>query len=47
MTFVIDCWKERIEKVNFLQYLINGVSIGAVYAIIALGYTMFTALQRC
>ncbi len=25
---------------NFLQYLINGISIGSVYAIIALGYTM-------
>ena len=25
---------------NFLSYLINGISLGSVYAIIALGYTM-------
>ena len=25
---------------GFLQYFINGISIGSVYAIIALGYTM-------
>ena len=24
----------------FLQYLINGIYIGAIYAVIALGYTM-------
>ncbi len=46
MAFVIDCWKERIETVNFLQYLINGVSIGAVYAIIALGYTMVYGIAK-
>ena len=27
---------------NFLSYLINGISLGSVYAIIALGYTMVT-----
>jgi len=32
--------------VNFLQYLINGVSIGAVYAIIALGYTMVYGIAK-
>ena len=31
---------------NFLQYLINGISIGAVYAIIALGYTMVYGIAR-
>ena len=31
---------------NFLQYLINGVSIGAVYAIIALGYTMVYGIAK-
>ena len=25
---------------NILQYCINGISIGSIYAIIALGYTM-------
>ena len=30
---------------DFLQYSINGISIGAVYAIIALGYTMVYDLQ--
>ena len=38
---------EREEiTVNFLQYLINGVSIGAVYAIIALGYTMVYGIAK-
>ena len=32
---------------KIIQYLINGISIGSVYAIIALGYTMSTALPRC
>jgi len=32
--------------VSFLQYLINGVSIGAVYAIIALGYTMVYGIAK-
>ena len=31
---------------NLLQYLINGISIGAVYAIIALGYTMVYGIAR-
>ncbi len=30
----------------FLQYLINGISIGAVYAIIALGYTMVYGIAK-
>ena len=33
-------------KVSFLQYLINGISIGAVYAIIALGYTMVYGIAK-
>lgn len=32
---------------SFLNYLISGISLGSVYAIIALGYTMVYALQRC
>jgi len=31
---------------GFLQYLINGISIGAVYAIIALGYTMVYGIAK-
>ena len=31
---------------SFLQYFINGVSIGAVYAIIALGYTMVYGIAK-
>ena len=31
---------------NILQYLINGVSIGSVYAIIALGYTMVYGIAK-
>ena len=29
-----------------LQHLINGISIGAVYAIIALGYTMVYGIAK-
>ena len=29
---------------SFLSYLINGISLGSVYAIIALGYTMVISL---
>ena len=31
---------------NYLQYLINGISIGSVYAIIALGYTMVYGIAK-
>ena len=31
---------------NILQYLINGISIGSVYAIIALGYTMVYGIAK-
>ena len=31
---------------SFLQYLINGISIGSVYAIIALGYTMVYGIAK-
>ena len=31
---------------SFLQYVINGLSIGAVYAIIALGYTMVYGIAK-
>ena len=31
----------------FIQYLVNGLSMGSVYAIIALGYTMVYGIARC
>lgn len=31
---------------NFLSYLINGISLGGVYAIIALGYTMVYGIAK-
>ena len=31
---------------NFLTYLINGISLGSVYAIIALGYTMVYGIAK-
>ena len=35
-----------IEKMSFLNYLINGLSLGSVYAIIALGYTMVYGIAK-
>ena len=33
---------------GFINYLINGISLGSVYAIIALGYTMvYGELPKC
>ena len=31
---------------NFLSYLISGVSLGSVYALIALGYTMVYGIAK-
>ena len=31
---------------EFLQYLISGISLGSVYAIIALGYTMVYGIAK-
>ena len=31
---------------EFLSYLINGISLGSVYAIIALGYTMVYGIAK-
>ncbi len=38
--------EREVIRVSFLQYLINGVSIGSVYAIIALGYTMVYGIAK-
>ena len=31
---------------EFLSYLINGISLGSIYAIIALGYTMVYGIAK-
>ena len=31
---------------KFLSYLVNGISLGSVYAIIALGYTMVYGIAK-
>lgn len=37
---LIQFKKEVIKMRQFLQQLINGLSLGSIYALIALGYTM-------
>ena len=32
---------------SFLNHLINGISLGSIYAIIALGYTMVYGIAKC
>ena len=32
--------ENRRKNMSFVSYLINGLSLGSVYALIALGYTM-------
>lgn len=32
---------------EFISYLINGISLGSVYALIALGYTMVYGIAKC
>ena len=32
--------------ISFLRFLINGISLGSVYAIIALGYTMVYGIAK-
>lgn len=34
------------DKMGFISYLINGISLGSVYAIIALGYTMVYGIAK-
>ena len=35
-----------IPQCNFYPYLINGISLGSVYALIALGYTMVYGIAK-
>jgi len=44
--FVISCREREENTLDVLQYMINGISIGAVYAIIALGYTMVYGIAK-
>ena len=44
--FVIYCQESEETVLSFIQSLINGISIGAVYAIIALGYTMVYGIAK-
>lgn len=44
-----DCWANTMTEgcaMSFLSYLINGISLGSVYAIIALGYTMVYGIAK-
>ena len=38
--------KEVFFGMEFLSYLISGISLGSVYAIIALGYTMVYGIAK-
>lgn len=37
---------KRLQTMSFISYLINGISLGSVYAIIALGYTMVYGIAK-
>ena len=38
--------RQRGQRMSFISYLINGISLGSVYAIIALGYTMVYGIAK-
>ena len=38
--------EKRGGKMSFISYLLNGISLGSVYAIIALGYTMVYGIAK-
>ena len=40
---MIEDWGTNM---SFISYLINGISLGSVYAIIALGYTMVYGIAK-
>jgi branched-chain amino acid transport system permease protein len=41
-----NCLTAALTKTEFLQQLINGLSLGSVYALLALGYTMVYGILR-
>lgn len=42
----IQCETEEYKMMSFINYLISGISLGSVYAIIALGYTMVYGIAK-
>ena len=38
--------KKGVKHMQFLSYLVNGISLGSIYAVIALGYTMVYGIAR-
>ena len=43
---VVPCELEGLKVIDFLVNLVNGLSLGSVYAIIALGYTMVYGIAK-
>jgi len=43
---ILDPLWKKVKCMSFLNYLINGISLGSVYAIIALGYTMVYGIAK-
>ncbi len=44
-SLLVQYWQGEIEM-SFLTYFINGLSLGSIYAIIALGYTMVYGIAK-
>ena len=38
--------KKGAKHMQFLSYLVNGISLGSIYAVIKLGYTMVYGIAR-
>lgn len=43
---LIEKGKGRVFTMSFVSYLVNGISLGSVYALIALGYTMVYGIAK-
>lgn len=43
---LIEKGKDRVFTMSFVSYLVNGISLGSVYALIALGYTMVYGIAK-
>ena len=46
VSYLKPLYEELENMVSFLRFLINGISLGSVYAIIALGYTMVYGIAK-
>ena len=42
----MHAWHADGVDMNFISYLFNGISLGSVYSIIALGYTMVYGIAK-